>query len=125
MDQAIRIPCRRGSRSEAYFATKSDVQTEPQFHRLFPWKKHYNQTHNQAPSAPLHQRRVTGSGQDSIKGRSDRPPSVRRDRKSHRDFEAMYGTVSKVIHKTFVSGDRSFKEFSYAHKAPGYSSVSV
>jgi len=30
----------------------------------------------------------------------------------------MYGALSKETHKTFIPGDRSFREFSYAHKAP-------
>ena len=53
-----------------------------------------------------------------IKGRSGRQRSVRTENhmwlwENVWDCETM--SVSKEIHKTFVPGDRSFKEFSYAH----------
>jgi len=46
-------------------------------------------------------------------------------RKSHRDYETMFGAASKEIHKTLFPGDRSFKEFSHSHNAPGSSPLSV
>jgi len=38
------------------------------------------------------------------------------DRKSYRYCETTFGAISEEIHKTFIPGDISFEEFSYAHE---------
>jgi len=56
-------------------------------------------------------------------------PAVQTQQQFRRDFpgrrQTMFEAVSKEIHEMFISGDRSFKQFSNAHNAPGSSPVSI
>jgi len=85
---------------------KSIVQTQCQFRSEFPGRnfptltiKHFLE---------LHTFRRTGSVQD----KSQWPAKVNQDRKLPCDCETMFGAITKKIRKTFISEDRSFKEFS-------------
>jgi len=51
---------------------------------------------------------------------SKQPATVSQERKTHRDCETVFGAMSKEVSKTFVPGDRSFKELGYAHILPGF-----
>ena len=85
---------------EAYFATKSLIQTQRQFRRDFPGR-------NAPPRVTilrlLNKFREAGSVQDMNKGHSGRPRSARTD--PNIDNERKFGNIPKEIHKTFVAGD--------------------
>ena len=48
------------------------------------------------------------------------PATVSQYRRSHSDCQTMFWAISKEIHKTFIPGSRSFKDFSYAHNASDF-----
>ena len=85
---------------EAYFTTKSLIQTQRQFGRDFPGRN--------APTRVtilrlLNKFRETGSVN---KGHSGRLRSARTDPNMDNVREHLaFGNVSKEIHKTFVAGD--------------------
>ena len=86
---------------EAYFATKSLIQTQRQFSRGFPGRN--------APTRVtvlylLNTFKETGSVQDKNKGYSGQPMTGRTD-PQHRQCEINFGNVPKENQKTFVTVD--------------------
>jgi len=98
---------------DGYFVMKSVVQTQQQLQRNFPG---IQRSTTLTIKHLLDKFREMGSVQDSSEGRSGRPRSFRTE--NHiMIVRQMFGAVSREIHKAFVPGHRSFKEFSYAHNA--------
>jgi len=106
--------------AEAYFATTSVVPTHWQYRWDFPGR-----------NAPIRLElkrlqdkfRETECIQVNLKVAMAGNGQLRQ--KSHRVCETTFGRISNANHQTFVSGDRSFEEFSYAHYAPVISPVTV
>jgi len=123
MDQAVKYSVQEMIKIvEAYFATKSVVQT-PQFRsRDFPGR---NGSTRRTKTRLLDKFRVTVIVRYRITLKIAVAEPVSQARKWNLDCERMFEAVSKEIHKTFVPGDTSFKEFSYADNALGSSLVFV